>query len=62
MNKLFIGMKNSKKNNIMVQMMDDVGKTSLANRDLPLTKGDESHSDLIVIILFSFSLRHQHSK
>jgi hypothetical protein len=37
MNKLFIGMKNSKKNNIMVQMMDDVGKTSLANRDLPAT-------------------------
>jgi hypothetical protein len=36
MNKLFIGMKNSKKN-IMVQMMDDVGKTSLANRDLPAT-------------------------
>ena len=37
MNKLFIRMKNSQKNNIMVQMMDDVGKTSLANRDLPAT-------------------------
>jgi hypothetical protein len=36
MNKLFIGMKNSPKN-IMAQMMDDVGKTSLANRDLPAT-------------------------
>jgi hypothetical protein len=42
MNKLFIGMKNSKKN-IMVQMMDDVGKTSLANRDLKLKKNRQQN-------------------